>query len=385
MNISRSRQRRSEIVAEQGDIASKHRRSTEDNRRFDELQGEFDRVHAEILRFEAEHGPDPGPILPEPASSSMGGSSAGFSSRMAGMDPVARQWVGAVLERRRAAGGETRALTLSGDLNVDIPLAPIGLKPDRARFVSDLVGRKTIDGPTATWLRETSFTNAAAAVAKGGTKPESALELTRETADLSVIAHLISDIHNVDLEDEQNLQQVIGNRLFYGLKLELDDQLINGNGTTPNLQGILDAGSGVATVSVAPEGVLTTLRKARTALQDDNVVPTHTIMAPADAEALDLLIDMNERPLFQVDGPVDAEQGRVWGTQIVVSPALAAGTAIMGDFADAITLVTHESGTRLSIDPFTGFKVNETDFRAEFRAAVAYTQPYALRIVDISP
>ena len=49
--------------------------------------------------------------------------------------------------------------------------------------------------------------------------------------------------------------------------------------------------------------VLTTLRKARTALQGDNVVPTHTVLSPADAEALDLLIDMDDRPLFQIDGP----------------------------------------------------------------------------------
>ena len=57
----------------------------------------------------------------------------------------------------------------------------------------------------------------------------------------------------------------------------------------------------------------------------------------------------------------------------------------MGDFVNALTVVTHESGTRLSIDPFTGFATNQTTFRAEFRASVAYTQPYAIRIVDISP
>ena len=66
-----------------------------------------------------------------------------------------------------------------------------------------------------------------------------------------------------------------------------------------------------------------------------------------------------------------------------VSPALSAGTAIMGDFSTAISVVTHEAGTRLSMDPFTDFATNQTNFRAEFRAAVAFTAPYALRVVEL--
>ena len=120
MNVERARARRADIVEEQSRLADKHRMGEADKRSFNEKQAEFDKLTAEINAHEAKHGPSPEPILPMPAGSAMGGSS-GFSSRMAGMDPVARQWVGAVLERKRAAGGETRALTLSGDISVDVP------------------------------------------------------------------------------------------------------------------------------------------------------------------------------------------------------------------------------------------------------------------------
>ena len=55
----------------------------------------------------------------------------------------------------------------------------------------------------------------------------------------------------------------------------------------------------------------------------------------------------------------------------------------MDDLAKAITVITHETGVRIAWDPFTGFSTNQVDVRAEMRAAVAFTAPYALRIVEL--
>jgi HK97 family phage major capsid protein len=234
-----------------------------------------------------------------------------------------------------------------------------------------------------TWLRETSFTNLAAAVAKGAEKPESALTLTRETADLQVLAHLIKGLHVVDLDDESNLQSVVGGKLFYGLKLELDDQIINGDGTAPNLQGILDAGSGVATVDSAGY-VFDTLRKARTALELEHVEARDLVLNPTDIEALDLTMDDNAN--FYYGGPIqaNADGSSVWSARVISSPVIDEGTAVMGDLAQAITVITHETGVRIAWDPFTQFATNQVDVRCEMRAAVAFTAPYALTIVELA-
>jgi HK97 family phage major capsid protein len=379
MNVDMARARRAEIIYEQEAlVAGKTRLSRADQEKFNALQDEFRKRSIEINKGEEElraNGVWTGGIIHDDAPMR--------SSTTAPLtDPVAQGWVRAVRDRRADVGGELRALTLSGDLTVDVPLAPIGLPPERPRYIADVVSRKTIDGPTGTWLRQTAFTNNAAVVAKGAEKPESALTLTRETADLSVLAHLITGLHVVDLDDESNLQSVIGNRLYYGLKLELDDQIVNGNGMAPNLQGILDAGSGVSTVSFAGD-FFSTLRYARTELELENVQAKDIVMNPNDVQALDLTLD--DVAQFYFGGPIQASEDgtRVWSARVISSPVIAEGTAVMGDLAQAITVITHETGVRIAWDPFTGFSTNTVDVRCEMRAAVAFTAPYALRIVEL--
>ena len=157
----------------------------------------------------------------------------------------------------------------------------------------------------------------------------------------------------MDLDDESNLQSVIGGRPFYGLKLELDDQIINGAGTTPNLQGILDAGSGVDTIT-SDGAVFTTLRQARTALELDNVAATDLVMNPAAVEDFDLTVDDVAQDYD--GGPIQAKAdgSAVWSARIISSPAIAEGMAVMGDLAKAITVITHETGSASCGTPSPG-------------------------------
>ena len=70
--------------------------------------------------------------------------------------------------------------------------------------------------------------------------------------------------------------------------------------------------------------------------------------------------------------------------QVVESPTLAAGNAIMGDFRAAMRLFS-DGRVQLAADPFTEFRTYRTNLRAEGRFAVGFLAPHALRIVDIQP
>jgi HK97 family phage major capsid protein len=117
--------------------------------------------------------------------------------------------------------------------------------------------------------------------------------------------------------------------MFLGLRIAVDDELLNGDGTGAHLEGLLHV-SGVQGQTFATDN-LTTLRKALTKLQLVFATPTGLVIHPNDAEDLDLTTDDTGRYYFA--GPARSGASPVWSTPTVVTPSIAEGTALMGDFA----------------------------------------------------
>ncbi|BCV00214.1 MAG: hypothetical protein CM15mV33_750 [uncultured marine virus] len=66
------------------------------------------------------------------------------------------------------------------------------------------------------------------------------MTIAGEQAPVRTIGHYEVAHRNV-LADEPQLRGVIDNELLYGLRLVEDDQILNGNGSGNNLQGIIGA------------------------------------------------------------------------------------------------------------------------------------------------
>ena len=62
-------------------------------------------------------------------------------------------------------------------------------------------------------------------------------------------------------------------------------------------------------------------------------------MNPADVEDLDLTVD--DVAQYYYGGPIQAtaDGSAVWSARVISSPAIAEGTAVMGDLAKAITVI----------------------------------------------
>jgi HK97 family phage major capsid protein len=88
-------------------------------------------------------------------------------------------------------------------------------------------------------MKETTFTNAAAAVLEAGTKPESTLVFAAATSAVQKIAHWIPVTEEM-LEDYAQTRSIIDARLRLGLDLTEEDQLLNGSGVAPNLLGLMN-------------------------------------------------------------------------------------------------------------------------------------------------
>jgi HK97 family phage major capsid protein len=213
---------------------------------------------------------------------------------------------------------------------VSLPFRPLALR--------DIVTVIRASSPIMNYPKVTGYTNSAVEVAEAtstsdGTKPESALALALGTAVASTVAHFMP-VTRQALADAPQLRELIDAFLLNGLQQRLETQMINGNGTPPNLQGIHGT-SGLSTQAFVTDN-LTTLRKAKTKAQITPIFvnPSAYVMNPVDAEGLDLATDNEAR--FYMGGPASSSNGRLWNLPVIISHAVPAGTVYTGDFSTVV-------------------------------------------------
>jgi HK97 family phage major capsid protein len=216
-----------------------------------------------------------------------------------------------------------------------LPMVALPFRPTKLRDVVTVI---QADSPVMNYPKVTGYTNAAVEVAEAtntstGTKPESALALALGTSIASTIAHWMP-ITRQALADAPQLRDLINQFLLNGLTQRLEDEMISGNGTPPNMQGIHGT-SGLSTQAFVSDN-LTTLRKSLTKarIAPIFVEPSAYLMNPVDAEGLDLATDNEAR--FYMGGPATSNNGRLWNKPIIESHAVPAGTVYTGDFSTAV-------------------------------------------------
>jgi HK97 family phage major capsid protein len=204
-----------------------------------------------------------------------------------------------------------------------------------------------MNGPSLIYPQETAVTNGAATVDEGAAKPQSDVTLAQVTETARKIA-TVAKISDEMLQDVSYIQSYVNGRLVLFVRLAEEDQLLNGNGTAPNLKGLLNR-TGLQTAEAVP-GTPTqtdrvdTIHKQITQIRANAFLePDGIVMHPTDWETIRLNKDANNQyfgggPFTGAYGngsaPEDngnlGENPRLWGCRVVVTPAIAAGTALVG-------------------------------------------------------
>jgi len=198
------------------------------------------------------------------------------------------------------------------------------------------------------YMEETTFTNAAAEQAEEATTAEAALDFTEQTAPIRKIGVFLPVTEEL-LADVSGIQGYVNSRLATMMKLRLDSQLLSGDGTAPNIEGILDAGkTSVDEVDYSSySGELKQFGAIYQAITNIRtgafVEPDAIVMHPNDWYQLVTTVSDFEgtssagyaanSPLFVVAGGFgDAPQPRLWGIPVVPSTAIAENTVLVGRF-----------------------------------------------------
>lgn len=217
----------------------------------------------------------------------------------------------------------------------------------------DLIPRSPTTSDTIEYVSESAFTNAAAPVAEAtattgtsGTKPESTLTFATNTMPIRTIAHWVP-ITNRMLADAPGLRGYIDARLLLGLNLALEAQIASGDGTGENLTGVLNASG----INITGKGTMSNQDAIFTGMQQVRVTglsePTAIVVNPVDFGLIRLARENSATGTLggYLMGPPSATGATtLWGLPVVISLGVPAGTALVGDFAQACMLWDREEG-----------------------------------------
>jgi HK97 family phage major capsid protein len=252
--------------------------------------------------------------------------------------------------------------------------------------VADLMAQGTTSSQAVSYVIESAFQDLTATVAEKGTKPQLDLTLARRQDNVTKIAN-VAKVTDEMFQDAEQFQAYLSQRMIFGVKRVEEAQLLNGDGTSPNLQGVLNR-SGLASTVVTSAG-LTALKAMEgiynqiTALRSTSFIePDAIVINPTDWQTIRLGKDSQNQ--YYAGGPFTGAYGnpgpsnveQLWGLKAVITTAIAQGTVLVGGFQESAQVFRRQGitleMTNSNVDDFVN---NLITLRAEERLALAVYRP----------
>lgn len=241
--------------------------------------------------------------------------------------------------------------------------------------IRDLIPMGQTSQAAVVYMEETTFTNAADATDEGDSYPEATLETTEQSAPVRKIAVFLP-VTDEQLEDVSQVRSYIQNRLRFMIGQAIDDQILNGDGSAPELTGILEK-AGIQSVAKGSDPVPDAIYKAMVKVMTVGfTTPNAVIINPLDWQGVRLM--RTSDGVYIWGNPSESGPERIWGTQVVKAHVISQGTALTGDFANFVEW-TERRGieVRISDSHDDYFVKGKQAIRADVRAAMPIYRPEA--------
>ncbi len=274
---------------------------------------------------------------------------------------------------------------VSGD-PVDPSIAPgmrlpnIASGPQRRAWLHELMPAIPTGAGSVEFVREDSFTNAAASqfeapsTTEGALKAESGITFELIEAKIPTIAHWVRASRQA-LSDSAALNRHLDMRLRYGLLLALESQIVGGDGTDGTMKGLTAAGNFTAyDDGPVDDTAIDAIRRALGQLETAEYIPDVVILHPDDWTLIELLKDEERR--YLIGDPKAPSSKIIWNRLVHTTTAMPAGHFIAASLAQATTFHPREDASLL-ISPHDGdnFRRNLVTILAELRAVMTVSLP----------
>lgn len=253
---------------------------------------------------------------------------------------------------------------------------------------ADLMGSATVSNATIKYLVEKANRIAEGAVgfvAEGGKKPYvnfTTFDVVTES--LTKVAAL-TKLTDEMISDYGFIADWINNNLVYELSVAEEKQLLNGDGTSNGIKGLLNRDGVQAKTGTGVDTWSDTIFEAMGMVQQSTTLTADgLVINPADYQPLRLSKDKNGQ--YYAGGPFAGPYGNggiqvnpgPWGLRTVVTNAVPQGTALVGAFKQGAT-VLRKGGLRVDSTNTNAddFENNLVTVRAEERLGLMVPAPAA--------
>lgn len=204
----------------------------------------------------------------------------------------------------------------------------------RVPAFADLVPQQDTVNALFFYMEETTFTNNAAYVAEGATKPESAFALTSNTVRASKIATTLP-VSEEQLEDVPGIRDYLDNRGTLQIQLAEEDALLNFTSGANGWDGFLQK-SGVQSQAKGADPTPSAILKGMIKVMYDPGfagMPTGLAMNPVDWQNVLTLQESTGAYIWSApSAPTEMPDQRMWGMTVRPVVAMTSGTALLGNF-----------------------------------------------------
>lgn len=256
-------------------------------------------------------------------------------------------------------------------------LPGIDVMPKQRLFIRDLISPGRTGAPAIFWVQQTGFTNSARTVAENTPKPYSEIEFNSKITPVQTVAHMFKASKQI-LDDFAQLASTIDAEMRYGLKYAEEQQILFGDGTGTNLEGIVPQASEFsAAFAVEQQNGIDDLRLAMLQAQLARFPASGHVLHFIDWAKIELTKDTLGRYILAnpsgLAGPV------LWGLPVVATEANAfQGRFLTGAFNAGAQLFDREdANVVISTENADDFEKNMISIRCEERLALAVKRPEA--------
>lgn len=240
--------------------------------------------------------------------------------------------------------------------------------------ILDLIPMAETDSNSVTYWEETLRTHSAAEKLEGATYPEDAYEWTERTAQVRKIPTSIP-VTDEQLEDRSQVRSLLEQRLAFGVRQRLDGQVINGNGTPPNLEGVLNV-AGIQTQAKGTDPTFDAIHKAITKVRvTGRAMPGAILLHSNDWE--EIRLTRTADGIYIMGNPAVSGPMTLFGLPVALNEVLSEGTGLVGDFANFCRIYDRR-GISIQVGYVgTQFTEGKQTIRADMRAAFTVERPAA--------
>ena len=281
------------------------------------------------------------------------------------------------------AGDMTMANAYSGVVAGETVIPDFKFDPSRSVHIRNLIPNGSTDAQTIRFPKESAYDDGAAATAQGSTLGQSDFDITATSVNVEKIGTFMRITEEM-LADTPQLSSYLSARVPGKVLSIEDNEILNGDGSSPNLDGLFTDGaafdtsaSGAFYQSVESANEYDVLVAALNQLALSNYQASAILVNPTDMHKIALLkATTNEYLRNQIySGLVPT----IMGVPVTANTAVTAGKFLLGDLNQATQLWIRENlSVEFSREDSTNFRDGFVTVKVSERVALTNYQPNAI-------